>query len=101
MILYIDGTDYNSVTYGLTGKGGSTMAKSYKVDPHRSHESLSYLEKFLKTAKIKPGEIKKIVVNKGPGSFTGTRIGIAHAMALGLAWRVPVKAVAKEKFIVK
>jgi tRNA threonylcarbamoyladenosine biosynthesis protein TsaB len=31
-----------------------------------------------------------IVVDVGPGSFTGIRIGIAAARALGLAWGVPV-----------
>lgn len=31
-----------------------------------------------------------IIVDVGPGSFTGIRIGIAAARALGLAWEVPV-----------
>ena len=31
-----------------------------------------------------------ILVDLGPGSFTGIRIGIAAARALGLAWNVPV-----------
>ena len=33
---------------------------------------------------------ESIVVDTGPGSFTGIRIGIAAARALGLAWNVPV-----------
>ncbi len=31
-----------------------------------------------------------IIVDIGPGSFTGIRIGIAAARALGLAWGIPV-----------
>ncbi len=36
------------------------------------------------------GRADRIVVSLGPGSFTGVRIGLAAARALGLAWNVPV-----------
>jgi len=35
----------------------------------------------------------RILVDVGPGSYTGIRIGIAAARALGLAWGVPVAGV--------
>lgn len=37
------------------------------------------------------GQADEILVNCGPGSFTGVRVGLAAAKALGLAWGVPVK----------
>lgn len=36
------------------------------------------------------GQADRILVSLGPGSFTGVRIGLAAARALGLAWNVPV-----------
>ncbi|QUL38323.1 tRNA (adenosine(37)-N6)-threonylcarbamoyltransferase complex dimerization subunit type 1 TsaB [Erythrobacter sp. JK5] len=36
------------------------------------------------------GEAQRIMVSLGPGSFTGVRIGIATARALGFAWQAEV-----------
>lgn len=99
MILFIDTTDYTSATFALAGE--RVFRKTYKIDPHNSHETLGRLAAFLKSSRIKMGDIKKIVVNKGPGSFTGIRVGAAHALALSLSWGVPLKALAKEQFIME
>jgi len=37
------------------------------------------------------GRCDRILVDLGPGSFTGVRVGLACATALGFAWGVPVQ----------
>jgi len=109
MILYIDTTDFNKVTFavsffppppsgGRAGRGVVIKKKSYKIDPHKSHETLQKLDEFLKSKKLKVKSIKKIVVNKGPGSYTGVRVGVAHALALSFAWGAKVSALGAADF---
>ena len=97
MTLYIDTTDFNKITFAIE-ESGKIIRRSYKVDPRQSHQTLQKFDEFLKSKKLKVESIKKIVVNKGPGSFTGTRVGVAHAKALGFALNVPVMFLSKEKF---
>ncbi|MFA5991152.1 MAG: hypothetical protein WC794_02830 [Candidatus Doudnabacteria bacterium] len=107
MILFIDTTDFAKITFAIS-TGKKIQQKSFVVDPHKSHETLEKLDEFLKKLNIKPlsgsphtlgrETIKKIYVNKGPGSYTGTRIGVTIGQALGMAWDVPVTFLDKNQF---
>jgi tRNA A37 threonylcarbamoyladenosine modification protein TsaB len=112
MILYIDSTEYNKITFAvsapassplLRGNRGGLVKKSYKVGLHDSRSMIQKLEAFLRSS-IFPysslrQSIKKIIVCSGPGSYTGIRVGIAHALALSLAWEIPFKALPKVKIL--
>lgn len=56
----------------------------------RSEAALPAIERLVKRNKLKIQDIEEIRVNKGPGSFTGLRVGIAIANALGFLLRIPV-----------
>ena len=112
MILFINTTDFTTIHYALGLKGtkqvsGVFFEQQYQVDSHKSHELLGFLQKFFKKASIDlsfkttdelQSGITKIVVCKGPGSYTGTRIGVTHALALGFSWSIPVTPLEKELF---
>jgi tRNA A37 threonylcarbamoyladenosine modification protein TsaB len=97
---YIDETHLGLVTFALTG-GGKPFKRTYKIQAHHSYRTLSRLDEFFKVSGLKPSGIKKIIANKGPGSFTGTRMGAAHALALGFALNVPVRFLDKNSFKIR
>lgn len=51
---------------------------------------ISLIEEVLAEAGISFSDLDQISVSKGPGSFTGLRVGVAVANALGYSLGIPV-----------
>lgn len=86
---------------GLTKK---IKVKELVTSEEMSHlKELTYLiDSILKEEKISPKDIDFIAVSKGPGSFTGIRIGVVTARTLGQFLDIPVISVSSlELFKVK
>lgn len=65
------------------------------VDLEYSHSSklTVFIEEVLKNSKTKPSDIDAVAVSKGPGSYTGLRIGVSAAKGFCYALDIPLIAV--------
>ncbi len=88
MILAID-TSSTIIAIGLYWPGKIKKVKLWKSEKG-SEKLLLKIDQFLTGNGVKFKDLKAIVTNRGPGSFTGLRVGIATANALGYALKIPV-----------
>ncbi len=61
---------------------------------------LLLIDKILKLNNLKLKDISEIKVNTGPGSFTGLRVGISVANALGFFLKIPINRKKVGKLVV-
>ena len=96
MILHIEtATDICSV---ILADNGVVLAEKTS-EPVRDHASslAVYIDEVLKQSGVKPSNLTAIAVSKGPGSYTGLRIGVATAKGLCYALNIPLIAIATTK----
>jgi tRNA threonylcarbamoyladenosine biosynthesis protein TsaB len=82
-----------AVGIGVGTKGARLVGRREAMDQGHAERLIPMIEDVLRDADILLTDVNHIVVSVGPGSFTGTRIGVAAARALRLARSVPVTAV--------
>ena len=76
-------------------KEGETLVLKEDYNSNYSHaESLHlFIDAVFKEANLKPQDVDAIAVSKGPGSYTGLRIGVSAAKGLCFALNKPLISV--------
>ena len=89
MILCINTKDQKVIEVSLK-KEGKIVKSLSEENEYGSQVLLPLIEKILKAEKLTMKGLKGIEVEIGPGSFTGLRVGVSVANALGFALGIPV-----------
>jgi tRNA threonylcarbamoyladenosine biosynthesis protein TsaB len=96
LLLFINTSDFHKLELALIS--GEKIYKLEKdLEFNENFKTLELLEKFLAKHKLKLKDVGNIIVCSGPGSFTGIRVGVSLAQALGFGLNIPVVAIPKSK----
>lgn len=87
--LFIDTADNKKIKIGLK-IDKKLFYLSSKSSVLKSQAVLILIDKLLKKYGLQIKDVTQIEVNLGPGSFTGVRVGVSVANALGFSLKIPV-----------
>lgn len=87
--LYIDTRDNKNIVVRLETEDGKFEEQSV-ANKQQAQVALPLIEKLLKKARLATPDIDEVNVEKGPGSFTGLRVGISIANALSFSRLIKV-----------
>jgi tRNA threonylcarbamoyladenosine biosynthesis protein TsaB len=91
-ILLIE-TSTEVCSVALAGEGGVFDVEENLEGLSHAELLTSFIETILKRNSLPPGKIDAVAVSKGPGSYTGLRIGVSVAKGLCYALEKPLVAV--------
>lgn len=87
MILIINTIERDKIELGI---GNKTTEFFEFATENQSNDLLVKIDELLKSQKLSLQNITAIVVNQGPGSFTGVRVGITVANTLAWSLDIPI-----------
>ena len=90
--LLIDTHD-TKVSFVLYKDGKVLSFKDFESNMRHSEIAMPSLIDLLTEFKVKPEDLSLILVNIGPGSFTGVRIGVVIAKTIAYTLNIPIKAI--------
>ena len=87
-------TATKNCSVSLAQNGRTILHKEIAEQGYSHAEKLHvFIEEILKESKVNFQDIKAIAISKGPGSYTGLRIGVSTAKGLCYALNVPLISV--------
>lgn len=89
MKLYIDTRNREKISIVIFEKDKILISKEANSQIN-SNTALLLLKDTLIEAGLEMERISEIEVEKGPGSYTGTRVGVAIANSLSFALQIPI-----------
>jgi len=93
LILSIE-TATTNCSVSLSNKGKTIALKEdYNTNFSHAERLHVYIDSLFKDNNIKPNQINAVAVSKGPGSYTGLRIGVSAAKGLCYALNKPLISV--------
>lgn len=87
--LIIDTSSNKQIKAGIRIEGKENVIVR-ELDSKKAQIVLPMIEEVLKKNKLSLEDLSLIEVNEGPGSFTGLRVGVSVANALGFALKIPI-----------
>jgi tRNA threonylcarbamoyl adenosine modification protein YeaZ len=98
MILFIDTTE-NITTIALGKEGKLVNYYTWDAEMKQSEQLLIEIDKLLSKNNVKLADLKGVIVVKGPGGYTGLRVGISVANGLAFGLEIPTTGVRRVKSI--
>ena len=93
--------DTSNNTLGVALLNGNQVAGELITNVKKNHSvrAMPAIEQLMNDCEIKPKDLDKVVVAKGPGSYTGVRIGVTIAKTLAWTLNIPISGVSSLKVL--
>ncbi len=86
--------DTSSKLMGVSLKSGGNIFSDFINDGYAHSENLlPMIDKLLKLASIRQNDLELLICTRGPGSFTGLRIGMSTLKGISLGLNIPLISV--------
>lgn len=90
MVSILIDTSNTELAVGLAKEGKVFDYVRYEAWQRQSEFLIVELDKLLKRNELSRSDIKAVIVSKGPGSYTGVRIGLTVAKVMAISLNIPL-----------